>query len=287
MATDKATLSVLSTFADLLEGDSDTVNPAVLAFFPTVVEVCRVASSAISADIVEVLETMVSIPSCRPIMISQGAADLLTCLAERSDTTRALSLRISAVIAKMNARSDETPQNVVSAASSSTSVGAKKGAAAATTLGTSRASGRRELQTIQLNMDNLLGQRDQEDQYIRALLMMDGVTSVTLDRKREVALVFAYDAGMKQAMYETVQATCDSIQDAAGKPRFVVRGEHAAYLEDDEGEEDFFGAGAALARPGLGGGGKLGTLADIEADRQRRRDAAAAQSGGWLSWLKW
>jgi hypothetical protein len=95
--------------------------------------------------------------------------------------------------------------------------------------------------------------------------------------------------------------------------RFVVRGEHAAYLEDDEGEEDFFGAGAALARPGLGGGGKvreatgllrlkllylcvhstsltflqLGTLADIEADRQRRRDAAAAQSGGWLSWLKW
>jgi hypothetical protein len=32
---------------------------------------------------------------------------------------------------------------------------------------------------------------------------------------------------------------------------------------------------------------QLGTLADIEADRQRRRDAAAAQSGGWLSWLKW
>ena len=26
----------------------------------------------------------------------------------------------------------------------------------------------------------------QEDEYIRALLMLDGVTSVTLDRKREV-----------------------------------------------------------------------------------------------------
>jgi hypothetical protein len=73
---------------------------------------------------------------------------------------------------------------------------------------------------------------------------------------------------------------------------FVVRGEHAAYLEDEEEDEDFFGAGskaAALARPGFGGGktGALGTLAEIEAERQRRRDAAAAQQRGWLSWLKW
>jgi hypothetical protein len=38
----------------------------------------------------------------------------------------------------------------------------------------------------------------------------------------QVALVFAYDAGMKEQLYATVQATCDEIQDAAGKPRCVV-----------------------------------------------------------------
>ena len=37
-------------------------------------------------------------------------------------------------------------------------------------------------QQIQINMDNLLGERRTEDMYIRALLMVDGVTSVTLDR---------------------------------------------------------------------------------------------------------
>lgn len=88
----------------------------------------------------------------------------------------------------------------------------------------------------------------QEDEYIRALLLLDGVTSVTLDRKREVcqrlsyhvlcsssempdlhllsgpsqvAVVFAYDAGIKAQLYAAVQETCDSIQDAAGKPRCV------------------------------------------------------------------
>ena len=43
---------------------------------------------------------------------------------------------------------------------------------------------KRETHTIQINMDNLLGVRALEDQYIRALLMVDGVTSVTLDRVR-------------------------------------------------------------------------------------------------------
>ena len=43
---------------------------------------------------------------------------------------------------------------------------------------------KREVFTIQINMDNLLGARATEDQYIRALLMVDGVTSVTLDRVR-------------------------------------------------------------------------------------------------------
>ena len=33
-------------------------------------------------------------------------------------------------------------------------------------------------------MDGLLGRKDQEDQYIKALLLIDGITSVTIDRVR-------------------------------------------------------------------------------------------------------
>jgi hypothetical protein len=77
MATDKATLSVLNTFADLLDGSDGTVSPAVMAFFPTVVEVCRAASTGIADDIVEVLESMARIPACRGIMQSEGARELL------------------------------------------------------------------------------------------------------------------------------------------------------------------------------------------------------------------
>jgi hypothetical protein len=184
MATDKATLSVLNTFADLLEGASDgAVNPAVLAFFPTVIEVCRPASSAISHDIVEVMETMAAIPTCRPIMSNGGADALLRDIEQRATTSRPLVQRIHAVLAMMNQSSEPAVVAV------STGVAAKKSAAPSTTsaasMGSGR-SGRRELQTLQLNMDNLLGNREQEDAYIRALLLLDGVTSVTLDRKREV-----------------------------------------------------------------------------------------------------
>ena len=77
MAADKATLSVLSTFADLLDSSDDSVSPAVMAFFPTVVEVCQAATPAISDDIVEVMEMMSRLPACRAIMQSEGARELL------------------------------------------------------------------------------------------------------------------------------------------------------------------------------------------------------------------
>ena len=78
----------------------------------------------------------------------------------------------------------------------------------------------------------------------------------------------------------TPQATCDDVQDAAGRPRFVVRGEHAAYLEEDDGDEFFAGAGA-LSRFGTGPEESAEEIA-------RKRDAAnRGAGGGWLSWLKW
>lgn len=41
---------------------------------------------------------------------------------------------------------------------------------------------KKEPRGVQLNMDGLLGKREHEDEYIRALLMVDGITSVTIDR---------------------------------------------------------------------------------------------------------
>jgi hypothetical protein len=46
------------------------------------------------------------------------------------------------------------------------------------------APAKREIRGVHLNMDNLLGKKAEEDQYIKALLLVDGVTSVTIDRVR-------------------------------------------------------------------------------------------------------
>jgi hypothetical protein len=44
---------------------------------------------------------------------------------------------------------------------------------------------RRELRGVQLSMDGLLGVKAEEDRYIAALLTVDGITSVTIDRVRD------------------------------------------------------------------------------------------------------
>ena len=80
------------------------------------------------------------------------------------------------------------------------------------------------------------------------------------------------------AYASSLQATCDDIQDAAGKPRFVVRGDHALYLEEEE-EPSLFEEAGTLAR--FGGDSWMDSAEDIA----RKRDAA--QSAGWFSWLKW
>ena len=76
------------------------------------------------------------------------------------------------------------------------------------------------------------------------------------------------------------QATCDDVQDAAGKPRFVVRGEHALYLDEEEAPSLFEEAGT-LARFGDD------SWMDSAEEVARKRDAAATAGGGWFSWLKW
>ena len=70
--------------------------------------------------------------------------------------------------------------------------------------------------------------------------------------------------------------------DAAGKPRFVVRGEHALYLEEEEEEPSLFENAGALSR--FGGDNWCDSAEEVA----RKRDAAqAAAAGGWFGWLKW
>lgn len=49
------------------------------------------------------------------------------------------------------------------------------------------APSKKEVRGVQINMDGLLGVKSNEDKYIRSLLMVDGVTSVTIDRVSERA----------------------------------------------------------------------------------------------------
>ncbi len=60
------------------------------------------------------------------------------------------------------------------------------------------APARREIRGVILGMTGLLGKQKDEDAYIRALLMVDGVTSVTVDRVR-AALALAAVAALAAA----------------------------------------------------------------------------------------
>ena len=144
-------------------------------------------------------------------------------------------------------------------------------------------------------LTGLLGDKAKEDRYIRAMLLEEGVTSVTLDRRRELAVVFTHakdaaPAALCARLYAVVQDVCDSVRDAEGRQRIVIKGAAgvaaATYL-DDEDDEDAAGRQA-------GGKGKpasaitnnaAGRAAGVSAaDRLKERQAQSAAGGsGWLS----
>lgn len=153
---------------------------------------------------------------------------------------------------------------------------------------------KKDVRGVQLNMDGLLGRKDQEDQYIRALLLVDGITSVTIDRTRAVAIVYTHEEReMKGDLYAVVQGVCDRLRDAAGLRRLVVRkNDRATYLEDDDDDdEDEDGAGDDFYAPAnqklvLAGGAKTG--APSAADRLAAKDAnAPAPAASILGWFGW
>ncbi len=152
--------------------------------------------------------------------------------------------------------------------------------------------------------------RATEDSYVRSLLLLDGITSVTLDRRAEAAVVYyAHVAGgsaeeeaehvrsLRGRLGSALQGACDAARDAAGRPRIQLTcSGRSGYLDEDEDKENERGAdqgwggrgggfGTALVEPG---GGAYGSAAD----RLMSKGAVAAGGGGWLptavsGWLGW
>lgn len=76
---------------------------------------------------------------------------------------------------------------------------------------------KKAVSTLQVSMDNLLGVRAEEDRYIRAILKIDEVTSVTLDKKKEIGLVYhtadeAHVHGIKAKIYAALQVRTGAIR---------------------------------------------------------------------------
>jgi hypothetical protein len=95
--------------------------------------------------------------------------------------------QVLAALAVLDPSSSAAAAAAAATQAASSGAAAGRSAALAATVASSASSYapvKRELRGVQLNMDGLLGVRSNEDQYIRALLSAEGVTSVTIDRVR-------------------------------------------------------------------------------------------------------
>lgn len=248
MDTDKQTLGVLRAFADILAAGSAAQTPVLLGMFPGLVAACRSASDAVYEDVVDTLELVAGRPEFRDVMLKERVPEFLVrggrggragwqvvgddrgrCREEGPDLPRALALAelllhphsaphslcvqrdmrpvledygADDALAKLDRTLAALNGSSSSSSSSNSSAAAKDTAAAP-------AAAKRAVATLQVTMDNLLGVRAVEDRYIRAMLGVDGVTSVTLDRKRDVGLVYHHagdDAqALKAQLYEIIQ----------------------------------------------------------------------------------
>lgn len=95
--------------------------------------------------------------------------------------------QVLTALATLDPSSAATASAATAAAGNNSGAAAGRSAALAATVASSASlhPAKRELRGVQLNMDGLLGSRENEDKYIRALLCTEGVTSVTIDRVRE------------------------------------------------------------------------------------------------------
>lgn len=166
------------------------------------------------------------------------------------------------------------------------------GASAASGAGSSSRSGdsaRRAPRTITIDLTGQMGDRELNDAYTHALLLVSGVTSVTMDPKNRRVVVFSHREGeLRPALMEAInrvrEVHAEQLGEGAREPLAAL--DQAVYL-DDEDEEEVFGEGAVAE--------KMRTET-VEARLARRRaekagkEAPPQQEGivdSVLSWIGW
>lgn len=153
-------------------------------------------NEAVRSAAIELVAKLAEAPKCRQILLANGILGVLDDVASTADA--ATASRIAGVQKALKSDS---------------------GSASASSSGPANL----ETRSITIHMTKLLANREAEDEYIKALLVVEGVTSVTIDRKREVAVIFTTDGGLeKGSLYDVVQRVCNTIHDNAGRRRVKV-----------------------------------------------------------------
>lgn len=232
--------------------------------------------------IVKDLSTKLSVSS----IVRRSAASILSLLDSSSflQSSTTGTNNVSTNVPTVSISSVLTPPTTTSTSSSTN-----------TTMSNQNTFTKKELRNIQINMDNLLGNKYEEDLYIKALLLTDTITSVTIDRKRELLLCYTYETvDITSQLYTILQDKCNMLRDGQGKSRIDIRSlNHATYLDDDDDDKDsmnnggknndenddnFFGAIVSK--------GSVVTKEKSAAERLREKDTANGNGGGgWFSSL--
>lgn len=149
-----------------------------------------------------------------------------------------------------------------------------------TTAAAAAATVRPKLRAITIDMSGLLGDKDVNDAYTHAMLLVPGVTSVSVDGPRSRAVVFSHLQGdeVRPSLLRAIAsvselhahaqaaAACGSASGGA-----ALSTANAVYLDDEaEAGDDFFGEGAVAERRGR----------ETVEQRLARRRRLAAGTGG-------
>ena len=130
-------------------------------------------------------------------------------------------------------------------------------------------SHRKQPRAITVDMTGLLGDKQLNDAYTHALLLVIGVTSVTMDPKNNRVIVFSHSAEeIRPALMRAINGVRELHQQAVGSRTPLAALDQATYLDDEE-EDDFFGEGTISERQ---------SHMSVE-ERIARRKAAKAASG--------
>ena len=233
-------------------------------------------------------------------MVKNSAYTIIKDLSTKFSVSAAVRRLATTILSALDMGISTVSTPIINTSSSSlsttTSVNGVTSTSSASTTGTNNSTSthipvnKKELRNIQINMDNLLGNKYEEDLYIKGLLLTDTITSVTIDRKRELLICYTYEImDITEQLYTILQNICNTLRDGQGKSRIDIKSlNHANYLDDDEdndennknneNDDNFFGAIVTK--------GSVITKEKSAAERLREKDNANTSSGGgWFSSL--